>query len=42
MHAHSRRVVFIIDASHSSRVTHETILRSEGYDLIVRPMADVH
>jgi CheY-like chemotaxis protein len=34
VHAHSRRVVFIIDADDSSRVTHETILRSEGYDLL--------
>lgn len=29
-----RRVVFIIDSDESSRVTHETILRTEGYDII--------
>ena len=34
MHAQPRRVVFIIDSDDDSRITHETILRSEGYEII--------
>jgi DNA-binding response OmpR family regulator len=34
VHARSRRVVFIIDSDDASRVTHETILRTEGYDIL--------
>ena len=29
-----RRIVFLIDADESARVTHETILRTEGYDIM--------
>lgn len=29
-----RRIVFIIDADDDARVTHETILRGEGYELL--------
>jgi response regulator RpfG family c-di-GMP phosphodiesterase len=35
--ARSRRVVFIIDADDASRVTHETILRTEGFEIISAP-----
>lgn len=33
----SRRVVFVIDSDEDTRVTHETILRSEGYDIFSAP-----
>ena len=29
-----KRVVFLIDSDESARVTHETILRSEGYEIL--------
>lgn len=37
MHARSRRVVFLIDSDEETRVTHETILRNEGYEIMSAP-----
>ena len=37
MHARSRRVVFLIDADEATRITHETILRGEGYEIMSAP-----
>ena len=37
MHARSRRVVFLIDSDEATRITHETILRSEGYEILSAP-----
>ena len=37
MHARSRRIVFVIDSDEAMRVTHETILRNEGYELMSAP-----
>ena len=37
MHARSRRVVFVIDSDETTRITHETILRTEGYELLSAP-----
>jgi CheY-like chemotaxis protein len=33
----SPRVVFVIDSNEDTRVTHETILRNEGYDILSAP-----
>ena len=37
MHARSRRIVFVIDSDEAMRVTHETILRNEGYEIMSAP-----
>jgi CheY-like chemotaxis protein len=37
VHARSRRVVFVIDGDDEVRVTHETILRGEGYEILGAP-----
>ena len=37
MGARPKRVVFVIDADDATRITHETILRNEGYDLMSAP-----
>ena len=37
MPTRSKRVVFLIDSDEETRVTHETILRNEGYEIISAP-----
>jgi CheY-like chemotaxis protein len=37
VHARSRRVVFVIDSDETTRITHETILRTEGYEILSAP-----
>lgn len=34
MNVRPKRVVFLIDADEETRVTHETILRAEGYEIL--------
>jgi DNA-binding response OmpR family regulator len=35
--ARTRRTVFVIDADDDSRITHETILRAEGFEIMSAP-----
>jgi CheY-like chemotaxis protein len=37
VHARPRRVVFLIDSDEATRITHETILRNEGYEILSAP-----
>lgn len=34
VHSRASRIVFLIDADEGNRVTHETILRAEGYEIV--------
>ena len=40
MFGRPQRVVFLIDPNEETRVTHETILRAEGYALMSAPTGD--